>query len=75
MSRIYENRREFLAVVNLPIDEIKKRKNLTKIMRNSRKPALDDFKLEPIDDEIEDSPDVKMEVFKMKSSEEAIKHG
>ena len=41
---------------------------------DSRKCASDDFKLEPIDDVIEDSPDVKMEVFEMESSDETIKH-
>ena len=41
---------------------------------DSRKCTSDDFKLEPIDDVIEDSPDVKMEVFEIENSEEAIKH-
>ena len=41
-------------MVNLPINEIKKRKNLTKIVHeDSRICASDDLKLEPIDDAIE----------------------
>ena len=47
-----------------------KRKNLKR--KDSGKPTsshIDDFKLEPIDD---DSPDVKMEVFEIENSEEAI---
>ena len=50
-----------------------KRKNLKR--KDSGKPTsshIDDFKLEPIDD---DSPDVKMEVFEIENSEEAIETG
>jgi len=69
LTHIYDNRREFLAMQNLPsLDS--KRKNLKR--KDSGKPTsshIDDFKLEPIDD---DSPDVKMEVFEIENSEEAI---
>ena len=57
-----------------PVDN--KRKNLKR--KDSGKPTsrhIDDFKLEPIDDETDVSPDVKMEVFEIENSEEAIETG
>lgn len=64
LTHIYENRKEFLAMQNLPLDKRSKRKNLM------RKNALDDFKLEPIDD-ADDAPDLKIEVYEMEESEYA----
>jgi len=46
---------------------IQKRKNL------KRKGALDDFKLEPIDD-ADPAPDVKIEVFEIEGSDNAVKY-
>lgn len=51
---------------NLPIQKRNKRKNL------KRKGALDDFKLEPIDD-VDAAPDVKIEVFEIEGSDNAVK--
>ena len=65
LTHIYNNRREFLAMQNLPVHKRNKRKNLKK------KGALDDFKLEPIDD-VDAAPDVKIEVFEIEGSDNIV---
>ena len=65
LTHIYNNRREFLAMQNLPVHKRNKRKNLKK------KGALDDFKLEPIDD-VDAAPDVKIEVFEIEGSDNTV---
>lgn len=69
MTHIYQNRREFLALQNLPIHKRNGRKNL----KRKGEKSLDDFKLEPIDD-ADPAPDVKIEVFEIEGSDNAVKY-
>ena len=59
-----------MALQNLPIQKRNGRKNL----RRKGEKAYNDFKLEPIDDADPDAPDVKIEVFEIEGSDNAVEY-